>query len=167
MQNLFKVKLPIIKSLIILFICFSNSAFAQNLQIYTQNQSLLLDAPVDVKCGFIIKYTHSVALSPVEDYFTIADGKISLKKTVYKDFGAGLPHQPEPGQKMVFKNGAIEISGYDLKIPELELRIGRIANHELVLLKEDSGVCARYKTYTLSDFDRKGKTLIFKPKSLN
>lgn len=91
---------------------------------------------VPVKCGqvFFIRYIHSVAKTPVEDYFKIAEGKLLLDKTVYMDFGAGLPHTLEGKQKMSIKNGQVEISNYNMFFSSFDVRVGRIAQHELVLL---------------------------------
>ena len=43
-----------------------------------------------------IRYIHSVAKSPVEDWFRVSQQTIFLERTVYQDFGAGLPHTPGP-----------------------------------------------------------------------
>ena len=83
--------------------------------------------------GFAIRYTHSVALTPVEDHFIIRDGIIHLDKTVYQDFGAGLPSVPEPGQRMSAANGHIVMSGYARPLASFDVRVGRVAGHTLLL----------------------------------
>ncbi|MBD5417553.1 MAG: DUF1850 domain-containing protein [Desulfovibrio sp.] len=83
--------------------------------------------------GFAIRYTHSVALTPVEDHFIIRDGVINLDKTVYQDFGAGLPSAPEPGQQMSAGNGRIVMSGYARPLKTFDVRVGRVAGHALLL----------------------------------
>ncbi len=88
--------------------------------------------------GFAIRYTHSVALTPVEDHFIIRDGVINLDKTVYQDFGAGLPSAPEPGQAMSAGNGRIVMSGYARPLKTFDVRVGRVAGHAL-LLPESAG----------------------------
>ena len=60
----------------------------------------LFSRPAPDGSEFAIRYRHSVALSPVEDWFSVSGGCIYLEKTVYQDFGAGLPHQPGQGQRM-------------------------------------------------------------------
>lgn len=87
--------------------------------------------------GFAVRYTHSVALTPVEDHFVIRDGIIHLDRTVYQDFGAGLPSAPEPGQSMRAGNGRIVMSGYDRPLPRFDVRVGRVAGHVLVLPAQD------------------------------
>lgn len=61
---------------------------------------------------------------------------IFLEKTVYQDFGAGLPHTPGPGQTMSTGDGHIVISGYHKALPSFEVRVGRIARHTLLLPRE-------------------------------
>lgn len=86
--------------------------------------------------SFGIRYIHSVAQSPVEDWFRVSQGMIFLEKTVYQDFGAGLPHAPEPGQTMSTGGGHIVISGYHKALPSFDVRVGRIARHTLLLPRE-------------------------------
>ena len=83
--------------------------------------------------GCAIRYTHSVALTPVDDHFIIRDGVINLDKTVYQDFGAGLPSAPEPGQEMSAGNGRIVMSGYARPLETFDVRVGRVAGHALLL----------------------------------
>lgn len=83
--------------------------------------------------GFAIRYTHSVALTPVEDYFVIRGGVIYLDRTVYQDFGAGLPSAPEPGQQMSAGKGRLVMSGYDRPLKTFDVRVGRVAGHTLLL----------------------------------
>lgn len=83
--------------------------------------------------GFAIRYTHSVALTPVEDHFVIRDGIIHLDKTVYQDFGAGLPTAPGPGQSMSAADGRLVISGYARPLESFDVRVGRVAGHTLLL----------------------------------
>ena len=83
--------------------------------------------------GFAIRFTHSVALTPVTDYYKIIDGSIYLDKTEYQDFGAGLPHNPEGEEKMRTEHGKIIIEGFNRKLPEFDVRVGRVASHRLLL----------------------------------
>lgn len=80
-----------------------------------------------------IRYIHSVARTPVTDWFTVSDGCLYLEKTEYQDFGAGLPHMPEGGQRMSTGNGKVVISGFHRALPRFDLRVGRIARHTLLL----------------------------------
>lgn len=82
---------------------------------------------------FGIRYIHSVALTPVTDWFVVSDGCLYLEKTVYQDFGAGLPHMPEGGQRMSTGNGKVVISGFHRALPRFDLRVGHVARHTLLL----------------------------------
>lgn len=96
----------------------------------------IYSACIPASAGFAIRYTHSVALTPVVDYFQLRNGKIMLDRTVYEDFGAGLPHQTEGDQKMRTEKGKITISGYNRQLGELgefTLRVGRVAGHALLV----------------------------------
>ena len=97
----------------------------------------LLTAPMDEGDEFAIRYIHSVAKSPVEDWFSVEGDTIFLEKTVYQDFGAGLPHEADEGQVMGFGDGHISISGFHRPLPTFDLRVGRIANHTLLLEQEN------------------------------
>ncbi len=82
---------------------------------------------------FSIVFTHSYALSGVEEVFeAIPGGRFRLTETRYADFGAGLPHEAAAGQTMRFQNGRIVLDGYDREFGELWLRVGRVADHRLV-----------------------------------
>ena len=81
---------------------------------------------------FGIRYIHSVARTPVTDWFAVCDGCLYLEKTEYQDFGAGLPHMPEGGQRMSTGDGKVVISGFHRALPRFDLRVGRIARHTLL-----------------------------------
>lgn len=97
----------------------------------------LLSLP-DPGC-FAIRYIHSVALSPVEDWFAVVPGGVELRRSVYRDFGAGLPHEPGPGQVMTFGDGCVILDGLRVFLPSLDVRVGRVARHAL-LWDDASGV---------------------------
>jgi Domain of unknown function (DUF1850). len=105
--------------------------------LYLKNSTgqILFSIPVKNDQYFILQYIHSVALSPVEDYFKICNDKIVLDKTIYKDFGAGLPHMPVGNQKMTVNNGQVEITGYNMEFNSFDVRVGRVAKHKFILLK--------------------------------
>ncbi len=94
--------------------------------------SLFLSKMINI---FILQYIHSVALSPVEDYFKICNDKIVLDKTIYKDFGAGLPHMPVGNQKMTVNNGQVEITGYNMEFNSFDVRVGRVAKHKFIFIE--------------------------------
>ncbi|OJV64428.1 MAG: hypothetical protein BGO41_12475 [Clostridiales bacterium 38-18] len=45
---------------------------------------------------FILGYTHSVLLTPVEEYFEVdKNNNLILQKTIYESFGVGLPYEQD------------------------------------------------------------------------
>lgn len=94
---------------------------------------LVFFSPLPQSQVFCIRFVHSVARSPVEEWFRFRDGDLLLESTVYQDFGAGLPFDAGPGRHMVVRDGVIGLSGFNQLLPELTVRVGRIAGHTLLL----------------------------------
>ncbi len=93
----------------------------------------LFSAPARPGKRFGIVFTHSLMLSAVEEIFEVLpDGRFRLVETRYEDFGAGLPYEEAPGQKMRFENGKIILDGYTAEFTDLWLRVGHIADHRLL-----------------------------------
>lgn len=132
------------------------------LKLLGPHNNQIFAAPINTQCGFAIGYTHSVALSPVTDYFNIIDGSIYLEKTKYQDFGAGLPTSPTAGQTMMQKDGFIEISGFHQKLPYFSLRVGRVSAHRLILLQPDKkGICHESEVVPLIKIAKPGSSINF------
>lgn len=110
------------------------------LQIRNEEGKLLLSAPARENDMFAIRFIHSVALSPVTDFYRIKDCRIFLEKTVYHDFGAGLPHMAEAGQTMKTEGGEIILDGFNRELPEFDVRVGRVAQHALLLYESGKDV---------------------------
>ena len=111
---------------------------------------------------FAVRFLHSWARSPVDELFQVDSGNnIVLKETIYEDFGAGLPHEPEQGRplsSMTVENGKIHIRGIDRIVPDLQVRTGRfVAGHTLIYGD---------KHVPFSDFAAPGSTVIFKAQRL-
>lgn len=120
-------------------------AGADDLVLKNEAGKVLFSCPADEGFSFGIRYIHSVARSPVEDWFRVRRHVIFLEKTVYQDFGAGLPHNPEPGQTMSAGQGHIVISGYDRALPSFDVRVGRIARHTLLLPRPETASGVAHK----------------------
>ncbi len=123
----------ILAILLVSILLFSVAFEHDWVELKTVDGEQVLLAPLPKNSKFCIRFTHSVALSPVDECFVADAGDVVLKSTIYHDFGAGLPHSPEAGQEMIFKDGKIIINGYSLRIPVLQVRVGRIAKHILML----------------------------------
>lgn len=113
--------------------------------------------------GFVfgIRYIHSVAKSPVEDWFCVTQNVIFLEKTIYQDFGAGLPHNPGPGQTMTTADGHIVINGYHRALPSFEVRVGRIAQHVLLLPQAVQGAGNIVREVPLAALAAPGSAITF------
>lgn len=146
-------------TIVFFFLCALSPASAENspvLEISSVDGAKLFSRELLPGQGFAIRYTHSVALSPVIDYFLIEDGKIFIDSTVYEDFGAGLPHEALGDQKMTAENGKIVLTGLKRVVDPFELRVGRIANHTLIVGDDE---------IPLTSVAKPGQTLVFKIKN--
>lgn len=97
--------------------------------------TVLYSCPMRNGASFAIQYTHSVAQTPVTDYFKIKNNEIWLERTIYQDFGAGLPHEPNKGQTLTRKHGQLILDGYNQRLSQFTLRIGRVAGHKLLIFR--------------------------------
>lgn len=118
--------------------------------------TVVWECPMREGESFAIRYTHSVALSTVEDHFVIKNAIIHLDKTIYHDFGAGLPSVPEQGQIMTTDNGRIVMSGYDRSFESFDVRVGRVARHMLLLPFDN-----KMQELPLANFAPAGSALTF------
>lgn len=146
-------------------------ALAQNSSKYLllledEKGDILYSVPLNEGGNFAIRFIHSVAKSPVTDHFIIKEGKIFLDKTIYHDFGAGLPHAPENGQTMKAENGEISITGFNRELPYLAIRVGRVADHTLILFEsaKPEAVNAMAGEVPLDKLATPGTVIIFKIK---
>lgn len=128
------------------------------LSLEDESGKRLFSKPVKDGAEFAIRFIHSVAKTPVTDYFIIKDGKIFLDKTIYHDFGAGLPHAPEGEQRMKTGNGEILITGFNREMPDLEVRVGRVAEHVFLLFSGKD----KSEDVPLASLARPGSVILFK-----
>ncbi|TDO85273.1 uncharacterized protein DUF1850 [Halanaerobium saccharolyticum] len=128
-----------------------------SLFVFKVNTLQLIDYKADkiiweekVKAGdnFVIKYQHSVARTPVLEFFEIKDGKILLTGTEYQSYGAGLPTSAEQGDYIV-ENDRFYIKNIDQFLPEIMLRVSDYAEHEFIFNQESFKLYKNLKTGTL------------------
>lgn len=90
---------------------------------------LVLDAKVDDV--FIVSYTHSVNKGRVKDYYKILpDKSLSVEKTVFVSYGAGIP-EPEENQEFVINDSGIEIQNINRQMKSLRMAVGVEAKHAI------------------------------------
>lgn len=82
---------------------------------------------------FSITFIHSVNKSPVTDCYDVAeDGNIWLRRTIYYDFGAGVPFDLNEGESLEYaEDGAMVITGIDREIPDFLIFVGTVSDHTL------------------------------------
>ncbi|WP_235044020.1 DUF1850 domain-containing protein [Halanaerobium saccharolyticum] len=138
--------------LLFLFIIliFSLLVFKVNvLQIINyQSDKIIWEQTVEDGDDFSIKYLHSVAKTPVIEFFEIKDGKILLTGTEYQSYGAGLPTSAEQGDYIVADDKFI-IKNIDQKLPEIMLRVSDYAQHEFIYNEKNYKLYENVKTETL------------------
>ena len=136
--------------LFILIIVFSLSVFKVNiLQIIDyKTKQIIWEENIDNGDQFNIKYQHSVARTPVIEFFEIKDGKILLTGTEYQSYGAGLPTSTEQGDYLV-ENDKFIIKNIDQFLPEIMLRVSDYAEHEFIFNKQSYKLYKTVKTETL------------------
>ncbi len=82
--------------------------------------------------SFTVKYIHSVERTPVWEMYTMDDGEIILRETVFQSYGAGLP-ATSPYDFDIVEDG-FRLYNIDQKMTNLVYRTGAVrANHELMV----------------------------------
>jgi hypothetical protein len=82
---------------------------------------------------FLLSFTHSVNRRPVYDTLRVARDHLVIVKSRFDAFGAGMPEtSTEQGTFRVAADGWIEWT-INRPLPEVIVRVGRVANHTLHL----------------------------------
>ncbi|ADO76581.1 DUF1850 domain-containing protein [Halanaerobium praevalens] len=96
-----------------------------------QADKTILAEKVDNGDQFSLKYLHSVARTPVIEFFKIKDQKILLTGTEYQSYGAGLPTSNNLGD-YILKDNKFIIQNIDQVLPEIMLRVSNYAQTEFI-----------------------------------
>lgn len=136
--------------LFILIIVFSLFVFkVTTLQLIDYKaDKIIWEDKIENGDNFEIKYQHSVARTPVIEFFEIKDGKILLTGTEYQSYGAGLPTSAELGDYIV-ENDKFIIKNIDQFLPEIMLRVSDYAKHEFIFNQKSYKLYESVKTETL------------------
>lgn len=116
-----------------------------------QTGKTILAKKVDNKDQFSLKYLHSVARTPVIEFFKIKDQKILLTGTEYQSYGAGLPTSIQLGD-YILKDNKFIIKNIDQILPEIMLRVSDYAQHEFIYKQKKYKLYELVKTETLLQF---------------
>ncbi|MFW6301144.1 MAG: DUF1850 domain-containing protein [Bacillota bacterium] len=141
------------KKLILILIIILISVIALNnivdLIIFSSDEGIIEIKPVLSHSAEIeLSYNHSVAKTPVSEYFSIEEGSFLLNKTVFESFGAGLPLD---GGEFKRENGKFVREGQNKSLENLVIRVSRTKGQELIIIDE---------SYYLQDFIDPGERLI-------
>mgnify|MGYP000867228088 FL=1 len=110
------------------------SAIVPTLTVRNASGTLLRIFPLGAGDSFIIRYTHSVARRPVREIFTAArDGGLLLRETTFDAFGAGLPFEPYDAERFLVERDVFRVVGMRRRFPSVTVRVGRVAEHALLL----------------------------------
>lgn len=83
---------------------------------------------------FALRHIHSVHRSPVLEFLGSGpENTIAVLEGQYADYGAGLPQKAEKGQRLEFTGGKARLTLSGVYLPRLELRVGRVAEHTLLV----------------------------------
>lgn len=86
---------------------------------------------------FVISYVHSVNKRPVQDTLQAVGDHLVIVKSRFDAFGAGMPEATtDQGTLRVLPDGWLEWTA-NRPVPEVVLRVGRVANHRLRLKGRD------------------------------
>ena len=83
---------------------------------------------------FTLRHIHSVHKTPVVEHLGFGpNDSIAILEARYADFGAGLSERAEKEQVFSFEDGRARLRFAQYHVPEIELRVGRIAEHTLLV----------------------------------
>ena len=111
----------------IILIIFSISVYTLELKTFEENK-LIFRQRIKPGDEFTLKYTHSVALTPVWEIFIInKDYQIVLIETDFLDHGAGLPYTTFENEIFVEEEGRFKIKNMHRIMPTpIYYRIGAV-----------------------------------------
>ena len=122
-----------ITAIIILILLLLTSFYNINVLTFEhfQEEDILFMFRVEEGDEFIVKWIHSVELTPWEEIFRIdSNNNIILDRTRFQQFGAGVPDFA--GKTVEIKDGYITYGEINQKIPLLPYGISNFAKHTLV-----------------------------------
>ncbi len=103
----------------------------------TESEKVLWCGRVGEGEEFVLSFTHSVNRRPVYDTLRARGHEIVIVKSRYDSFGAGMPEgSTGEGTLTVLEDGWLEWT-VNRPVPEVIVRVGRVANHSLKIKGED------------------------------
>jgi hypothetical protein len=112
--------------------------YALNIKRYPDGKIIFQD---HIKLGenFLLKYTHSVAKTPVWEFFQRdKNGKLILVETHFLDHGAGMPYTSFGEEIFISEDSSFKIKNMYREIPQpLYYRIGKIRENVFKFKKNE------------------------------
>ncbi|MGM0414006.1 MAG: DUF1850 domain-containing protein [Bacillota bacterium] len=122
-----------------------------DLMVFSSENSVIKVKPVFIEQVEVeLSYIHSVAKTPVSEYFIVEENDIILKKTVFESYGAGLPLD---GGEFKRENGKFVREGQNYSFEQLLFRVSRTKGQEIIINNE---------VFILQDLLNPGEKLILK-----
>ncbi|MCK8828385.1 DUF1850 domain-containing protein [Natroniella acetigena] len=84
---------------------------------------------------FAIGYLHSVAGTPVWEFFQVEDGQLYLVATEYQSYGAGLPFSDKNNHSI--QDDKFKIEEIDQRLDSISLLIGNETEHKFLIENEE------------------------------
>lgn len=104
--------------IIVIILLFSISVYTLELSSFSDGKSIFKKR-IQPGDRFTLKYTHSVALTPVWEIFIIDDKyKIVLVETDFMDHGAGIPYAPFDQEIFIQEEGKFKIKNMHRIMPD-------------------------------------------------
>jgi hypothetical protein len=92
--------------------------------------------PVKTGTEFSLEFIHSVNQTPVRDTFRVEGYTIRPVATRFSSFGAGMQSDLETGQTLTRDGDALLITGFTQTFKKLNLIVGTVSDHLLIIGKE-------------------------------
>jgi len=126
--------------MLVIIVLFSFSAYTLELRTFPDNE-LIFKRKVNVGDEFTLKYTHSVACTPVWEIFMIDENyQLKLIETDFLDHGAGLPYAAFGEEVFTIEKDKFKITNMNRIIyTPFYYRIGKIREN-IIYFKDEGGV---------------------------
>jgi len=110
---------------------------------HAENGSVLFSHPINEGELISVGYIHSVNRTPVSEIFTVVQGQLVLTALEFKSFGAGMPTELEPGQRLLhLPDGVMRIEPFDRPVNDFRILISEKAMHTLRIGELQISLCA-------------------------
>lgn len=124
--------------ILIVFVFLLNSSFVLSKNFYLlvisdyKSNKNLISLKIKEGENFLITYTHSVALTPVYEFYKIENGKIILYEFHFYDQCAGLPTETQNNEILILENGVFKLKNMERIFENLIYGVYEKGNCELI-----------------------------------